>query len=223
MRLAGEGDRAARLEAGQIPEGDDFRHYAAHIGGAIRVIALGLASVQGPSSFGDGGTKLVIALLEEDGVMHAELLETHMQGELSQAWPSKALVIRPPDVMRIALGLKCWELRSRPTHFRGTIAIAEAGTGRVLARAKITASLQLDTARFEQNEERHCVSHATLPTSLQNKPLYAWVLDHVVPAETPYLTIPVGLRQGPVAMINLPDGAVDPPVTMETHMQGEVS
>ena len=45
--------------------------------------------------------------------MHVELLETHMQGEKSKAWPGKALVIRPPHVGNVAAGKKDWELRTR--------------------------------------------------------------------------------------------------------------
>ena len=78
MHRAGESGRAARLRAGRIPEGPDFNHFAAHVGGAVRVVPLGCAAVRGPTTFG---------MLEQEGAMHVELEQTHMQGETSEAWP----------------------------------------------------------------------------------------------------------------------------------------
>ena len=48
-----------------------------------------------------------------------------------------------------------------------------------------------------------------MPENLKGKPLYALVLAEIVREQTPYLTIPRALRQGPVSIIKLPDGAVD--------------
>ena len=39
--------------------------------------------------------------------------------------------------------------------------------------------------------------------------LYAWLLERVVAARAPLITIPGGLRKGPAVFINLPDGAAD--------------
>ena len=209
MRLAGATERADRLQAGEIPEGGDFDFFAEHVGGQLQVVPLGCANVQGPSTFGHGSLKLVLGMLEQGGVMHVELLQTHMQGEKSRGWPSKALVIRQPHLGNIVRGDKVWELRTRCTNFRGTIALAEAGTGEIFARARIAGSIPIDEEGFLQNYEKHRVKPAEMPESLRGKSLHAWVLAEVVGEQTPFLSIPRALRQGPVGFINLPDGAED--------------
>ena len=79
-----------------MPEDDDFTYYAAHVGGTLVIIPLGCASFEGPTTFGVGSEKLVLGMLEQAGVMHVELISTNMHGETSDAWPSKALLVRQP-------------------------------------------------------------------------------------------------------------------------------
>ena len=87
-RQAGKADRAERLRAGGGPEGDDFELYAAHVRGALREVPLGGASALEPTTYGDGPLKLVLGMVEQHGAFHVEILQTNMQGEKSEAWPS---------------------------------------------------------------------------------------------------------------------------------------
>ena len=133
-----------------------------------------------------------------------EILQTYMQGEKSEAWPSKALLIQQPSVGDIFLGFKTWELRYTPTTFRGLIAIAEARTGVIVARARLTHCVQIvDADASEHRRDRRPMN----PSPRRDSALYAWLLEQVVAVRAPYITIPGGLRKEPAVFINLPDGA----------------
>ena len=217
MYQAGQPDRATRLQAGEIPEGQDFQHFAGHVGGRLVVVPLERPGEQArsggasPATFGDGNIKLVLGMLARGGVLHLELIETHMQGERSQAWPVRALAIKQPLAGRIAGGALPTASQIGPmrTPFHGSFALVDAGTSELLARAWISDSIPVDEDEVAQLAEQNLLTPGTMSQYMRGRPLHAWVLEHVVPEQPPYLTLPPGLCAGQWALVTLPDAAED--------------
>ena len=203
MWRAGEGVRADRLRAGGIPEGQDFHHFAAHVGGLLQVVPLG--SGCGPTTFGQGDLKLVLGMMVRGEVVHVELLRTEMQGERSSAWLATVLTNAPNHVRVTERGHEDWVIRGRPTEFRGAIALAEEGMREIVARARLSDCIQIDEADLGQPEPTARRTPATPPANQGARQLYAWVLEDVVLERPPLLSIPqeFSRREG---LLHLPDG-----------------
>jgi len=89
----------------------------------------------------------------------------------------KGLIIREPWISKILSGKKTWELRSRPTDYRGKIALIRKGTGMIVGLAELTDCLPpLSSATFDAARDRHGI-----PPDRDNEVIRAgWVFPWVM-------------------------------------------
>lgn len=121
----------------------------------------------------------------------------------------RGLIIRSPWIDHILAGRKTWEIRSKATKVRGTIALIRGGSGLVVGKAELVHSLGPFT--FEQlrdRQDKHGVPVDDLrPFLLKYKDkAHAWVLDRVVAFERP---IQYDHPSGAVIWVTLPDNFLD--------------
>jgi len=117
----------------------------------------------------------------------------------------RGLIIRSPWIDHILAGRKTWEIRSKATKVRGTIALIRGGSGLVVGKAELVDSLGPFT--FEQlrnRQDKHAVPGADLLlfTRRYKDRAYAWVLDMVVAFERP---VPYEHPSGAVIWVTLSD------------------
>ena len=112
------------------------------------------------------------------------------------------LIINDPYITDIFEGKKIWELRSRNTHIRGTIALIKKGSGLVLGTANLTDVILLT------EKEMRCRKEHGEPKSNFGKSdrfIYAWVLRYAK-----RFTKPISYKHpsGAVIWVKLPKLAV---------------
>ncbi|WP_052208952.1 ASCH domain-containing protein [Croceibacterium mercuriale] len=115
--------------------------------------------------------------------------------------PTQALIIDEPWIGHIMAGRKDWEMRSRPTTKRGTIALVRKGSGQVVATARIVDCLPaLSAADMVVHADRHCI-----PAGMIAQDGYRWFTPWVL-ADVRVLPTPVPYRHpsGAVTWVDLP-------------------
>jgi hypothetical protein len=92
----------------------------------------------------------------------------------------KGLIIRDPWITKILRGTKTWEMRGKPTGYRGAVALIRQGTGLVVGIAEITDSLPaLDLARYHATRDRHGIPVERDAEVLRAGWVCPWVLENV--------------------------------------------
>lgn len=119
----------------------------------------------------------------------------------------KGLIIDEPWISLILAGKKDWEMRSRPTHVRGPIALIRKGSGQVVGTATVIGNHgPLGLEELRSNASRHCVPMVEFESGRATKWTTAWQLGHAAP-----LAVPVSYEHpfGAVIWVNLdPEVAV---------------
>ncbi|EIR4194459.1 ASCH domain-containing protein [Vibrio parahaemolyticus] len=111
---------------------------------------------------------------------------------------SKGLIIKRPWINLILDGLKVWEMRSRRTNIRGTIALIEQGTGLIVGLANLTDSLgPLSKDKLIAAYDKHKVDYAAMPELL--KWCNPWVLENAHRIEP----VPYQHKSGAVTWVNI--------------------
>ena len=112
------------------------------------------------------------------------------------------LLIRSPWIDLILKGKKTWELRSRKTSVRGTIALIRVGSGQILGICKlvgVAGPLEFDDLRM--NITKHRVPPEGFSGFSSGK-IFAWLLDDAMTFSSP---IPYEHPRGAVVWVRLPD------------------
>jgi hypothetical protein len=113
----------------------------------------------------------------------------------------QGLIIRSPWIDKIIAGEKTWEMRTRPTAYRGRVGLIRKGTGHIVGVADIVDSLDaLDEAQLAANRDRHGIPADMDGEVLRARWVYPWVLRNVRALPTP---VPVGKTAGPVIWMKL--------------------
>ena len=106
----------------------------------------------------------------------------------------KGLIIRKKWVNLILDGQKIWEMRGRPTHIRGRIALIEAGSGTVVGECQLTGCSRMEVEDRVWAKPMHRVDDL----SLLEKWNHAWMLSDVIKYSKP---IPYNHRRGAVVWV----------------------
>lgn len=117
----------------------------------------------------------------------------------------RGLIIRSPWIDHILAGRKTWEIRSKATKVRGTIALIRGGSGLVVGQAELVDSLGPFTfGQLGNRQDMHAVPEADLVPFMRRykDQAHAWVLDRVVAFEQP---IPYEHPSGAVIWVTLSD------------------
>lgn len=111
----------------------------------------------------------------------------------------KGLIIREPWIGEILSGRKTWELRSRPFHYRGEIALIRQGSGLVVGMARLVdCRAALDERGVRDTVHLHRVPQGEIGDILEKGWTIPWVL-----AEVRRLKVPVPYRHKPGAVITI--------------------
>lgn len=98
----------------------------------------------------------------------------------------KGLVIRSPWIDLILDGSKTWEMRSRATGMRGTIALIKAGSGMVYGTADLIDCLPaLSVQQMRETTGRHGIPPDKIDAAAAQGWTTPWVLDRVKRFDTP--------------------------------------
>lgn len=124
----------------------------------------------------------------------------------------KGLIIDTPHIDNVLSGRKTWEMRSRPTNIRGSIALIRKGSGTVIGVADLVDCLgPLDAHEIASSRSLHMIDEARLADPSVAKWNRAWVLRNAR-----LLRKPVEYRHpfGAVIWVNL-DGATAVAISRE--------
>lgn len=114
---------------------------------------------------------------------------------------STGLIIRGEPLSKILSGLKTWEMRSRQTTKRETIALIQKGSKFILGVADIIDCLgRLSRREMVLNYQKHQIQESRLDNPEESKLQFAWVLTNVRRLKYP-VTYPV--KSGPVIFVSL--------------------
>jgi hypothetical protein len=117
------------------------------------------------------------------------------------------LVIREQWAALILSGEKTWEIRSRVTHQRGTIAIIKSGTGLIYGTAELTDCIKLSKVDFEESRDKHCIpAGAASEIVMHYKERFAWVFENISKLPEP---IAYTHPQGAVIWVKLSDSILE--------------
>lgn len=112
------------------------------------------------------------------------------------------LVIKPKWADLILSGRKTWEIRSRITYKRGTIAIVKSGSGLVYGTAQLVDCIKLSSEDFAKSRHKHCIPASESNLVKHYRELYAWVLEEIQVFPEP---IKYNHPQGAVVWVRLPE------------------
>jgi len=118
----------------------------------------------------------------------------------------KAIVIRKRWLDLILDGAKTWEMRGKPAHYRGPLALICKGSGgQVLGLADLVDSLpRLSEAAFKASRDRHGVPPEEDARVLAAGWVFPWVLENVRQLPTPVLS---GQKPGQVTWVPITETA----------------
>ncbi len=94
------------------------------------------------------------------------------------------LVIDTPWIRKILIGVKTWEIRSKPNSRSGRIALCEKG-GPIVATATIGPSIGVAAGDFDQYFNKHQVPAVDLRSFYGDRPVYAWPLSDIRKIDPP--------------------------------------
>ena len=113
----------------------------------------------------------------------------------------RGLIIREPWIGMILAGQKSWEMRSKPTSYRGRVGLIRKGTGMVVGIAEIVDSLApVDRASFQAAHGRHGILADQEAEVLREGWIYPWVLMGVKALMRPVFA---GQKPGAVTWVTL--------------------
>jgi hypothetical protein len=122
----------------------------------------------------------------------------------------KGLIIDSPHIDNILSGRKCWEMRSKGTQQRGTIALIKKGSGMVVGVADLVDSHgPLSRDEMLANQEFHLITPERLEVPGVSKWRHAWILKNAKRLDRP---VPYSHPNGAVIWVNLDEhvgGAVE--------------
>lgn len=128
----------------------------------------------------------------------------------------KGLIIREPWIGLILSGAKTWEMRSRPTTIRGTIALIRGGSGLVCGTAELVDSLPaLTNEQMRANQHLHGIPEADLDAAVSKGWNTPWMLQNVRRLDPPVSYIH---PSGAVIWVTLPEL-----ITKETQKRPDVA
>jgi hypothetical protein len=117
------------------------------------------------------------------------------------------LVIKEIWADLILSGEKTWEIRSRVTHQRGTIAIIKSGSGLIYGTAELTDCIKLSKPNFEDNRDKHCIPVGEASEVVRDyKERFAWVLENVRKLQDP---VPYSHPQGAIIWVRLSEDILE--------------
>jgi hypothetical protein len=113
------------------------------------------------------------------------------------------LLVRRPWIGKILEGSKTWEIRGRNTKIRGTIALIESGSGKVVGTCELAdVRGPLTLSEMLENTSKHCERAEDLQSGLPYRTTYAWVLKNAKPLEEP---LPYKHPPGAIIWVKLPE------------------
>ena len=87
-------------------------------------------------------------------------------------------VVETLDDKCTSTGKKTWEIRSRPTNIRCHIALAEAGSGKIIASARIVDCKLISCEDMAKNHDHHQIPLEEVGRLVGGyKQIYAWILE----------------------------------------------
>ena len=116
----------------------------------------------------------------------------------------QALYVRPPWADLLLTGKKAWEIRSRRTYKRGTMAIVESGTREISGTCDLANSIELLPTDFLLASDKHLIGKADAQKMMYDG-LHAWVVENPVRFARP---VPFTPPRGAVIWSTLPPNVV---------------
>jgi hypothetical protein len=115
----------------------------------------------------------------------------------------KGLIIDSPHIDNILTGRKCWEMRSKATQQRGTIALIRKGSGTVIGVADLIDSRgPLSQGEMLATQNYHLITPERLAMPAVSKWRHAWVLKNAKALNRP---VAYSHPKGAVIWVNLDD------------------
>jgi hypothetical protein len=124
----------------------------------------------------------------------------------------KGLVVREPWIDLLLSGEKTWEMRSRPTRFRGWLGLIRKGSGEVSGVARLVdCGDALSSAELLATRDRHRIPEADIRSGAVAKWTTPWRLEAVRRLPEP---VPYRHPRGAIGLFTL-----DPPVAAKARAQ----
>lgn len=118
----------------------------------------------------------------------------------------KGLIIREPWIGLILAGRKTWEMRSKPTRYRGSVGLIRKGTGLVVGVAEIVDSPPpLNPDSFRAARDKHGIPPEKDTEVLQAGWICPWVLHDIRVLQRP---VSAAQKSGAVTWVTLPRAAI---------------
>ena len=90
----------------------------------------------------------------------------------------RAIIIDEPWVSKIVRGDKIWELRSKRTRFRGSVALIRKGSGTVVGTARLVDCLPpLSLSELARYEQQHAIPRVEHREAFDLGRVIPWVLS----------------------------------------------
>ena len=110
----------------------------------------------------------------------------------------RILIVKAPHARNIVKGLKTWEMRSTQTTIRGTIGIAESGSGTIIGQVDLIACRHAPKNLRGRVVTQHMHRLPDDQLHLMDKWKWAWVLENAVEYDEP---VPYSHPQGAVIWV----------------------
>ena len=92
----------------------------------------------------------------------------------------RGLIVDEPWISKILAGTKTWEMRSKPTNVRGTVALIRKGSGHVFGVAKLAGNGPvLDRSNFASHIDKHGIGPDREPGALSGGWVHPWILSDI--------------------------------------------
>lgn len=111
----------------------------------------------------------------------------------------KGLIIKTPWIDYLLDGTKTWEIRGRPTTFRGPVALIRSGSGQIVGIADLVDCHALSAAAYAAGQAFHQIPPDVV---LPYASLYAWVFAHPRRLAVPR---PYRHPRGAIVWVTVPD------------------
>jgi hypothetical protein len=110
-------------------------------------------------------------------------------GQRDVALPERGLVIRKEPLEQILRGEKTWEIRSKATNIRGSIALIQKGSGLIVGVCELIAVIPLGTREeLAKHADKTGLDAAMVRQVIPYQRPFAWVLSNArrLPRAVPY-------------------------------------
>lgn len=126
----------------------------------------------------------------------------------------RGLIVDEPWISKILNGTKTWEMRSKPTKVRGTIALIRKGSGHVFGVVKLVGNGPvLDSSNYSSHLDKHGIGPDRQSGALAGGWVHPWIIKDVRVLSRP---VRYTHKSGAVIFVKL-DAAVSNAIEAQTE------